>query len=85
MKRLRNLFEKKPDASAEVARERLKLMISQDRMLRNQPDFLPRLQRDLIEVIRRYTESDSSDIEVSYRCLPQQAQLELNVSWSRNT
>ncbi len=85
MKRLRNFFQKESDHSADVARERLKMMISQDRMQRSQPDFLPRLQNELIEVIKRYTQSEQSDIHVSYHSLPQRAQIELNVSWPRNT
>lgn len=85
MRRLREFFQKDEYPSANVARERLKLMISQDRMQRNQPDFLPRLQHDLIEVIRRYTQSEDDDIQVSCHCLPQRAQIELNVSWPRNT
>lgn len=85
MKRLRDLFQKEACPSANIARERLKVMITQDRMQRSQPDFLPRLQSELIEVIRRYTDSDQDDIQISYHCLPQRAQIELNVSWSRNT
>jgi len=84
MKRLRNFFQKDSCQSADVARERLKVMISQDRMQRNQPDFLPRLQRELVEVIRRYTQSEQDEIQVSYHSLPQRSQIELNVSWPRN-
>lgn len=84
MKRLRNFFQKDSCQSADVARERLKVMISQDRMQRNQPDFLPRLQSELVEVIRRYTQSEQDEIQVSYHCLPQRSQIELNVSWPRN-
>ncbi|MBB1487206.1 cell division topological specificity factor MinE [Oceanospirillum sediminis] len=85
MKRLRDFFQRDQDASANVARERLKLMISQDRMQRNQPDFLPRLQKELIEVIRRYTHSASDDIQVSCHALPHRSQIEVNVSWPKNT
>ncbi|OPX54521.1 cell division topological specificity factor MinE [Oceanospirillum multiglobuliferum] len=81
MKRLRSLFQRDNAASADVARERLMVMISQDRLQRNQPDFLPRLQKELIEVILRYTKSSQEDIQISYHSLPQQAQLELNVTW----
>ena len=85
MKRLRDFFQKEECHTAEVARERLKMMISQDRLQRQQPDFLPRLQSELVEVIRRYTHSDQDDIQISYHNLPQRAQIELNVSWPRNT
>lgn len=84
MKRLRDLFHKEESSSADVARERLKVMITQDRMQRHQPDFLPRLQQELVEVIRRYVHSDQDDIHISYHCLPQHSQIELNVSWPRN-
>lgn len=85
MKRLRSFFQKDSSHTADVARERLKMMISQDRMQRSQPDFLPRLQRELIELVRSYTHSDRSDIQIHYHCLPQRSQIELNVSWPRNT
>lgn len=85
MKLLRDFFQKESCPSADIARERLKLMISQDRMQRQQPDFLPRLQSELIEVIRRYTHTERDDIQISYHSLPQRAQIELNVSWPRNT
>ncbi|MDX1319116.1 MAG: cell division topological specificity factor MinE [Oceanospirillum sp.] len=85
MKRLRDFFQKEECPSANIARERLKVMIGQDRLQRNQPDFLPRLQSELVEVIRRYTHSDQDDIQIHYHCLPQRAQIELNVSWPRNT
>lgn len=85
MKMLRNLFQREQESSADVARERLKLMISQDRMQRNQPDFLPRLQKELIEVIRRYTHSASDEIHVSCHALPHRSQIEVNVSWPKNT
>ncbi|WP_028304480.1 cell division topological specificity factor MinE [Oceanospirillum maris] len=81
MKRLRSFFQKEACPSADVACERLKIMINQDRMQRNQPEFLPRLQSELIEVIRRYTQSDQGDIQISYHNLPQRTQIELNVSW----
>ncbi len=85
MKMFRKLFEREEVHSADVARERLKLMLSQDRLQRQQPDFLPRLQKELVEVIRRYTQSSQDEIQISCHALPQRSQIEVNVSWPRNT
>lgn len=85
MKMLKKFFERDEPHSAGVAKERLKLMISQDRLQRQQPDFLPRLQKELVDVIRRYTHSSQDEIQISCHALPQRSQIEVNVSWPRNT
>ena len=57
------LGEKKK--SNEVAKDRLKLILVRDRGDDAAPDFLPQLQKELIEVISKYINVNPGDIKVS--------------------
>ena len=49
-------FRSKP-SSAQVAKERLRIIVSQERNRRGGgPDYLPLLRKELLEVIRKYVE-----------------------------
>ncbi|MDX1329839.1 MAG: cell division topological specificity factor MinE [Burkholderiaceae bacterium] len=57
------LGEKKKTAS--VAKERLQIILAHERGTRSvEPDFLPALQKDLLEVISKYIKIDANDIKV---------------------
>ena len=64
MSLLSYFFGSKPK-TASVAKERLALLIAHERSA-NQPtpDFLPALQRELIEVISKYVNVSADDIKV---------------------
>jgi cell division topological specificity factor len=47
------LFRKTP-SSAKVAKERLRIIVAQERGARGGPDYLPLLRRELLEVIHKY-------------------------------
>jgi cell division topological specificity factor len=67
------LGEKKNTAS--VAKERLQLIIAHERGKGRPPaDYLPALQRELVEVIRKYVKIGNDDIKVS---VEQQGNLEV--------
>lgn len=58
------LGEKKKTAS--VAKERLQIILAHERGTRSvEPDFLPALQKDLLEVISKYIKIDAKDIKVN--------------------
>lgn len=59
------LGEKKK--SNEVAKDRLKLILIRDRETTDgpTPDFLPQLQRELIDVISKYIKINPDDIKVN--------------------
>jgi len=61
---LNRLFGSK-EKSAAVAKERLQIILARERTGRNAPDFLPALQKDLVEVILRYVKISPEDIKVS--------------------
>ena len=54
--------EKKKTAS--VARERLQIILAHERSGRSAPDYLPQLQKELVEVISKYVSIDPADIKV---------------------
>jgi cell division topological specificity factor len=59
------LGEKKKTAS--VAKERLQIILAHERSGRNasEPDYLPALQRELVEVICKYIKIDPRDIKLN--------------------
>ncbi|HHU94948.1 MAG TPA: cell division topological specificity factor MinE [Alcaligenaceae bacterium] len=51
--------------TANVAKDRLQLILINERGIDGvSPDYLPRLQKELIEVISRYVQIDPHDIQV---------------------
>jgi cell division topological specificity factor len=72
------LFGNKPK-SASVAKERLQLIIARERAGNGASDFLPALQRDLIEVISRYVRVGPDDIKVQLEKQDNFEVLEVNI------
>ena len=50
--------------TAETAKNRLQIIIAQERTSRGGPDYLPLLQRELLEVIRKYVNVDVDAVKV---------------------
>ena len=50
--------------TAETAKNRLQIIIAQERTSRGGPDYLPLLQRELLEVIRKYVNVDVEAVKV---------------------
>lgn len=52
--------------TAEVAKERLQIIVAHERSKRNhlQPDYLPLLQKELLEVVRKYVVVGDEHIKV---------------------
>ncbi len=72
------LFGQKPKTAA-VAKERLQLIIAHERATANAPDFLPALQRDLMEVISKYIKVGKDDIKVRMEKQDNYEVLEVNI------
>jgi len=77
--RLLSLFFPERRTSAVVARERLKIVLAHERASRDAPDFLPVLQKELLEVIGRYVEIRSDMIRVNLDRSGDTSLLEINV------
>ena len=50
--------------TASTAKSRLQILIQQERSMRGAPDYLPLLQRELLEVIRKYIAVDADAVKV---------------------
>ena len=66
--------------TASVAKDRLRILIQQERSMRGAPDYLPMLQRELLEVIRKYVNVDVEAVNVSLERDSGHEVLELSVA-----
>ncbi|AOD15777.1 cell division topological specificity factor MinE [Xanthomonas fragariae] len=57
-------FLKSKKNTAETAKNRLQIIIAQERNHRGGPDYLPLLQRELLEVIKKYVNIDAGAVRV---------------------
>ena len=64
MKSLLSFFFGEKKKTASVAKERLQIILARERRTATEADYLPALQRDLIEVIGKYIKIDPKDIKV---------------------
>lgn len=76
---LLDYFRKAKPKSAVVAKERLQILVAHERTVRNRPSYLPQLQKELLEVIRRYVKVDQDAISVNFEQDDNQETLELNI------
>jgi cell division topological specificity factor len=65
--------------TAIVARDRLKIVLAHERASRDAPDFLPALQKDLIDVVGRYVEIRGDMLRVNVGRSGETSLLEINV------
>ena len=79
MLNLLDFFKRKPK-TANVARERLQILVAHERTRRNAPSYLPQLKNDIIEVVKRYVDIGPEAITVNVEKHEQTEMLELNIS-----
>ena len=53
-----DFFKARPKNTANVAKERLRIIVAQERAQRGSPDYLPTLRREILEVIKKYVNVD---------------------------
>ncbi len=75
-----DLFRSKRPRTASIAKERLQIIVSHERRRPSTPDFLPRLQQDILEVVRKYIHIDEDQIKLSLDRKNDCEVLELNIS-----
>jgi len=76
---LLDYFRSSKPKTASVAKERLQILVAHERGYRNQPSYLPQLQKELLEVIRKYVNVDQDAISVNFEQDENQETLELNI------
>ena len=82
MSLLDKLFGRKAKP-AEVARDRLQIIIAQERANENgtgAPDYLPTLRKELLEVLSKYVNVSLNDIRISQEKQDGLDVLELNIT-----
>lgn len=73
-------FRQKKPVSAQTAKERLQIMLAHEKAGNStSPDFLPMLQRDILEVVRRHLEIGLDDVEVKMERSDDLSSLEINI------
>jgi len=73
-------YLRKRNATAQVAKERLQIIISHERSQRNTPDYLPKLQEEILAVIAKYIPISHDQVSVHLERMGDSAVLELNVT-----
>ncbi len=75
-----DFLRNKPAPSANIARERLRIIVAQERSTRGGPDYLPLLRSELLEVIRKYVHVEPDAVNVSLESDSGHDVLELSVA-----
>ena len=72
-------FGRKPTTAA-VARHRLQIINAQERVKAQAPDYLPTLQKELLQVLSKYVHVSLEDIRISQEKQDGMDVLELNIT-----
>jgi cell division topological specificity factor len=73
-------YLRKRKNTASVAKERLQIIISHERSQRSTPDYLPKLQEEILAVIAKYVRINKDQVIVNLERMGDSAVLELNVT-----
>ncbi len=66
--------------SADAAKDRLQIIIAQQRSESSSLDYLPLLRQEIIEIIAKYTKVHSNEINIDLQSKDNNSVLELNVT-----
>jgi cell division topological specificity factor len=73
-------YLRRRNTTASVAKERLQIIISHERNQRNTPDYLPKLQEEILAVIAKYVPINREQVSVNLERIGDSSVLELNVT-----
>jgi len=71
---------KSEPTSASLAKERLQIIVAHERGQRTTPDYLPRMQEEIIAVIKKYIAVDQDKVSVQLDSNDNCSVLEVNVT-----
>ncbi|MPV86953.1 cell division topological specificity factor MinE [Ostreibacterium oceani] len=74
-----DLFKKKETKSANLAKERLKIIVEHSRADANRPEFLNKMRLEILAVVKKYVDIDIDDISTNIAHQGDSEVLELNV------
>ena len=82
IKNILDYFRGTPRNTASLAKERLQIIVSHERVSkhRNSIDFLPQLEKELLDVIAKYVAIDRDQVKVQLAREGDFSVLELNVT-----
>ncbi|WP_426663226.1 cell division topological specificity factor MinE [Rhodanobacter aciditrophus] len=75
-----DFLKRKPEPTAGLAKERLRIIVAQERSTRGAPDYLPLLRNELLEVIKKYVHVDIEAININVERDSGHEVLELSVA-----
>ena len=78
-------FNRPKKTAAQVAKERLQIIVSHESARQTSPDMMKKLQKELLEVICKYVHIDQDKIKVQLERHGDQSVLELNVTLQEDT
>jgi|TARA_R110000744_G_scaffold8064_2_gene27280 cell division topological specificity factor len=73
-------LKKEKKSSASLAKERLQIIVAHERSKRQQPDYLPLMQKEIMDVIRKYVNIDEEQVVVQLDNNEDCSVLELNIT-----
>lgn len=76
---LLDYFRTTKRGTASLAKERLQILVAHERSSRTQPSYLPQLQKELLEVVRKYINVEQDAISINFEQDEDQEVLELNI------
>ncbi len=74
-----SLFRSRAKPSATEAKERLQILLAHERSDLAKPDYLPRLHKELLQVIAKYVEIEEDKIIVDFETQGSVSTLEVNI------
>jgi cell division topological specificity factor len=79
VRRIIDWFRPARPNTADAARERLQMLLAIERRPGQSTDFLPKLQNELLEVIRKYVDVDQKRVSVEFERGTDISVLEVNI------
>jgi cell division topological specificity factor len=68
-----------PPSSADTAKERLQILLAHERQDRSGPDYLPLLQKDILELVKKYVQVAADKVEVKLERGSEISTLEIDI------
>jgi len=75
-----DFLRSRPKNTAAVAKERLRIIVAQERAATGRPDYLPLLRREILEVIKKYVNVDPDAVDIHVERDGDSEVLELSVA-----
>lgn len=82
--RFLDYFRSNRKTSANVAKDRLQIIVARERLTRNGPDYLPMMKEELLLVVRKYIQVEDGAVKVQLDKEGDCEVLELNITLPDN-